>query len=97
MKDKLVCLLNSNHKMEHKKQYSNIVNDISWFENAESISIPLRNLLKVENLEEECVSNKVVYHKRCRSQYSDQHYQRALERVKTNSNSEDEPSSSQKN
>ena len=97
MKDKLVCLLNSNHKMEHKKQYSNIVNDISWFENAESISMPLRNLLKVEYLEEECVSNKVVYHKRCRNQYSDQHYQRALERVKTNSNSEDEPSSSQKN
>ena len=29
LKDKLVCLLNSNHKAEHKKQYSNIVNDIS--------------------------------------------------------------------
>ena len=28
--------------------------------------MPLRNLFKIENLEEECVSNKAVYHKRCR-------------------------------
>ena len=53
LKDKLVCPLNSNHKMEHKKQYSNIVNDIRWFENVEPILVPLRNLMKIENLEEE--------------------------------------------
>ena len=82
--------------MQHKKQYSNIVNDIRRFENVESISVPLRNLLKIENLEEECVSNKAVYHKRCISQYNHQHYQRAIKRVKTDSNIEDEPSSSQK-
>ena len=69
--------------MEHKKQYSNIVNDIRRFENVESISVPLRNLLEIENLEEECVSNEAVYHKRCRSQYSDQHYQGAIKRAKT--------------
>ena len=78
LKDKLVCPLHSNHKVEHTKQYSNIVNDIRRFENVESISVPLRNLLKIENLEEECVSNKAVYHKRCRSQYNDQHYQIAI-------------------
>ena len=78
LKDKLVCPLNSNHKVEHTKQYSNIVNDIRRFENVESISVPLRNLLKIENLEEKWVSNKAVYHKRCRSQYNDQHYQRAI-------------------
>ena len=83
LKDKLVCPLNSNHKVEHKKQYSNIVNDIRRFENVESISVPLRNLLEIENLEEECVSNEAVYHKRCRSQYSDQHYQGAIKRAKT--------------
>ena len=66
LKDKLVCPQNSNHKVEHKKRYSNNVNYIRQFENVESISVPLRNL-KIENLEEECVSNKVVYHKRCRS------------------------------
>ena len=87
---------NSNHKVGHNKQYSNIVNDIRRFENVESISVPLRNLLKIENLEEECVSNKAVYHKRCRSQYNDQHYQRAIKRAKTDSNIEDEPSSSRK-
>ena len=58
LKDKLVCPLNSNHKVEHEKQYSNIVKDIRLFENVESISVPLRNLLKIQNLEEECVSNK---------------------------------------
>ena len=31
LKDKLVCPLNSNHKVEHKKQYSNTVNDIRRF------------------------------------------------------------------
>ena len=64
LKYKLVCPLNSNHKVEHKKQYSNIVKDIRWFENVESISVPLKNLLNLEeNLEEEWVSNKTVYHK----------------------------------
>ena len=82
--------------MEHKKQYSNIVNYIRRFENLESISVPLRNLLKTENLEEECASNKAVYQKRCRSQYNDQHYQRAIKKAKTNSNIEDEPSSLRK-
>ena len=74
LKHKLVFPLNSNsnHKVEHKKQYSNIVNNMRRFENVESISVPLRNLLKIENLEEESVSNKVAYHKRCRSQYNDQ-------------------------
>ena len=74
LKDKLVFPLNSNsnNKVEHKKQYSNIVNKMRQFENVESISVPLRNLLKIENLEEERVSNKVAYHKRCRSQYNDQ-------------------------
>ena len=59
LKDKLVFPLNSNsnNKVEHKKQYSNIVNKMRQFENVESISVPLRNLLKIENLEEECVSN----------------------------------------
>ena len=80
--------------MEHKKQYSNVANDIKQFE--ESISVPLRNLLEIENLEEECVSDKTVYHKRYRSQYNDQHYQRAIKRAKTDSNIEDEPSSSRK-
>ena len=74
LKYKLVCPLNSNHKVEHKKQYSNIVNYIRRFENLQSISVPLRNLLKTKNLEEECVSNKAVYQKRCRSQCNDQHY-----------------------
>ena len=95
LKDKLVCPQNSNHKVEHKKRYSNNVNYIRQFENVESISVPLRNL-KIENLEEECVSNKVVYHKRCRSEYNDQHYQRAIKRAKTDSNIENEPSSSRK-
>ena len=58
--------------------------------------MPLRNLLKIENLEEECVSDKTVYHKRYRSQYNDQHYQRAIKRMKTDSIIEDEPSSSRK-
>ena len=40
--------------------------------------------------------HKVVYHKRFRSQYNDQHYQRAIKRAKTDSNIEDEPSSSRK-
>ena len=95
LKDKLVCPQNSNHKVEHKKRYSNNVNYIRQFENVESISVPLRNL-KIENLEEECVSNKVVYHKRCRIEYNDQHYQRAIKRAKTDSNIENEPSSSRK-
>ena len=95
LKGKLVCLLNSNHKVEHEKQYSNIANDIRWFKNVESTSVPLRNLLKIKSLEE-CVSNKAFYHKRCRSQCNDQHYQRAIKRVKTSSNIEDKRSSSRK-
>ena len=51
LKDKLVCQLNSNHKVEHKKQYSKIVNNIRQFENVELISVPPRNILKIENLE----------------------------------------------
>ena len=50
LKDKLACPLNSNHKVKHTKQYSNIVNDIRRFKNVESISVPVRNLLKIENL-----------------------------------------------
>ena len=42
------------------------------------------------------MSNEVVYRKRCRSQYNDQHYQRAIKRAKTDSNAEDQPSSLQK-
>ena len=42
------------------------------------------------------MSDKTVYHKRYRSQYNDQHYQRAIKRAKTDSNIEDEPSSSRK-
>ena len=60
LKKKPVSSLNNNHKVEHKKQYSSIVNDIRWFENAELISVPLKNLLKIEKLEEECPSNKAV-------------------------------------
>ena len=48
LKHKLVFPLNSNHKVEHKKEYLNIVNYIRRFENVESISV-----LKIENLEEE--------------------------------------------
>ena len=80
LKDKLVCQLNTNHRLE----------------NVGLISVPLRNLLKMENLEEECVSDKAVYHRRCRSQYNDQHYQRAIKRAKANSNIEDDLSSSRK-
>ena len=29
--------------------------------------MPLRNLFKIENLDEECVSIKAVYHTRCRA------------------------------
>ena len=42
------------------------------------------------------MSKKAVYHKRCTSQYNDQHYQRAIKSAKTDSNIEDEPSSSRK-
>ena len=42
LKDKLVCPLNINHKVKHKKQNSNIANDMRQFENVESISVPLR-------------------------------------------------------
>ena len=37
-----------------------------------------------------------VYLKRCRSQYNDQLYQRAIKKEKTDSNIEDGPSSSRK-
>ena len=47
LKDKLFRPLNSNHNVEHIKQYSNIINNIRQFENVELISVPLRNLLKI--------------------------------------------------
>ena len=99
LKEKLVCPLNRNykHKVDPENQYSNIVCDIRRFESLASISAPLKNLLRIEDVEKTCVINKAVYHKRCRSEFNDQHYERAKKRAKTNDTKEENiPSSSRK-
>ena len=60
----------------------------------EQLSLPLKSILHIENLEYQCANNKAVYHKRCRMRYDDLHYERAVIRAKKTEFVEDRAGSS---
>ena len=95
-KEKLVFPGGNNRRLDLKEKYSKILEDIRRFEGFEQFSLPLKGILQIENLEHKCTNKKAVYHKRCRTQYDDLHYQRAIKRVKKTGVPEDNRGSSTK-
>ena len=63
-KERLVFPGSSNHELNLEEQYSKHVKDIRRFESIEQFSVPLKNIFQIQHLENKCVINKAVYHKR---------------------------------
>jgi len=81
-KEKLICPANSTHATNLKESYKQLLDDIRRFKAFTLIEKSLTEKLTKIDIEEKCVENKAVFHKRCRSKYDNLHYERATKRKK---------------
>ena len=80
--EKVICPANSKHSVNLKESYRQVANDIKRFEDLNSLSQSLIHQVNVADIEQKCVEHKAVFHKRCRSQYDNLHYERAVKKIK---------------
>ena len=81
-RNKLIGPDSSNHNLNLQQQYSKLVQDLKRFEIIEQLPLPVKDILCIENVDCKFTDQKAVYHKRCRNQYDDYHYERKLKKVK---------------